>query len=105
VGLDETPIFRPDFPQNNLHHRQEKTMKKVGCYLTVAVFTLALTVAAHAGQMDTTPSPMPDPTTTATSQDSTGQTDAAPSTNTSGSADTVETLAAIALDIYQSVNP
>lgn len=83
-------------------------MKKVGYYLTVAVFTLALTAAAHAGQTDTPPSPPTSPdqtTTTVTSQDSTGQTDTPPSTNTSGSADTVETLAAIALDIYQSVNP
>jgi hypothetical protein len=83
-------------------------MKKVGCYLTVAVFTLALTVAAHAGQMDTTVAPPTSPdqtTTTVATQDSTSQTDTTPSTNTSGSADTVETLAAIALDIYQSVNP
>jgi PBP1b-binding outer membrane lipoprotein LpoB len=102
------PYFRHDFPQNNLHHRQEKTMKKVGCYLTVAVFALALTAAAHAGQMDTTPSPSPTPdqtTTTVTSQDSTGQMDTTPSAGASGSAITVETLAAVALDIYQSVNP
>jgi hypothetical protein len=76
--------------------------------LTVAVFTLALTVAAHAGQMDTPVAPPTSPdqtTTTVAPQDSTGQTDTTPSTNTSGSAGTVETLATIALDIYQSVNP
>jgi hypothetical protein len=102
------PYSAPTFPQNNLHHRQEKIMKKVGCYLTVAVFTLALAAAAHAGQMDTTVAPQDSTdqtTTTVASQDSTGQTGTTSSTNTSGSAATVETLVAVALGIYQSVNP
>ncbi|HZT58526.1 MAG TPA: hypothetical protein VFA21_07875 [Pyrinomonadaceae bacterium] len=83
-------------------------MKKVRCYLIVAVFTFALTTAAHAGQMDTPPAPTPTPdqtTTTATTQDSPGQMDTPPSADASGSSVTVETLAAIALGIYQSVNP
>jgi hypothetical protein len=58
--------------------------------------------------MDTTPSPSPSPDQTNTNvapQDSTGQMDTTPSADASSSADTVETLAAVALGIYQSVNP
>jgi hypothetical protein len=71
-------------------------MKKVRCYLTAAVLTFALTAAVYAGQMDTTVAPPPDTAP--------GQMDTTPSADASGNA-TIETLAEIVLDIYQSVNP
>jgi hypothetical protein len=81
-------------------------MKKVRCYLTAILLTFALTAIAYAGQMDTTitpPTPSGQMDTTAVPTETPDQKDTSPSTKASGSAITIEALAELALDIYQSM--
>ena len=83
-------------------------MKKVRCYLTAVLLTFALTAIAYAGQMDTTivpPTPSGRMDTTVVPPETPDQKDTPPSTEASAGAITIETLAELALDIYQSVKP
>ncbi|HST51787.1 MAG TPA: hypothetical protein VLJ61_07225 [Pyrinomonadaceae bacterium] len=83
-------------------------MKKVSYYLTAVLLTFALTAIAYAGQMDTTivpPTPSGQMDTRVITPETPEQKDTSPSTEASGSAITIETLAELALDIYQSVKP
>ena len=83
-------------------------MKKVRCYLTAVLLTFALTPNVCAGQMDTTitpPTPSGQMDTTVVPPETRGQKDTSPSTDASGSANMIETLAELAMDIYQSVKP